>query len=106
MLEVMQTLVVVAGQELAMAMSRDEDNIQITHLIRLISALQTSLLVWCWQQLTDQESCDQLKATASTMLVTCESFLLSVLGGGVGKGEWCKRGKQWLCVCVCRGERP
>ena len=71
-LEVMRTLVVVAGQELAMAMSRDEDNIQITHLIRLISALQTSLLVWCWQQLTDQEASEQLRTTAADMLVTCE----------------------------------
>ncbi|KAK7112606.1 zinc finger ZZ-type and EF-hand domain-containing protein 1-like isoform X2 [Littorina saxatilis] len=74
-LDVMRTLVVVAGQELAMAMSRDEDNIQITHLIRLISALQTSLLVWCWQQLTEQESSDQLKATASSMLVTYSTHL-------------------------------
>ena len=93
MLEVMQTLVVVAGQELAVAMSRDEDNIQITHLIRLISALQTSLLVWCWQQLTEQELSEQLKATASSMLVTCEFLLFYVCV--------CVFVCACVCVCVC-----
>ncbi|KAK7482310.1 hypothetical protein BaRGS_00026438, partial [Batillaria attramentaria] len=69
-LEVMRTLVVVAGQELAMAMSKDENNQQITHLIRLISALQTSLLVWCWQQLTETETSEEVKATAARTVVS------------------------------------
>ncbi|XP_076459760.1 zinc finger ZZ-type and EF-hand domain-containing protein 1-like isoform X2 [Babylonia areolata] len=74
-LEVMRTLVVVAGQELAVAVSRDEDRLEITHLIRLISALQTSLLVWCWQQLLDPDTPERLRATACHMLVTYSSHV-------------------------------
>jgi hypothetical protein len=45
---------------------------QVTHLLRLISALQTSLLVWCWQQLSDQDISDKVKATATHIIITCK----------------------------------
>lgn len=70
-LEVMQTLIVVAGQELVVAMSRDEDNQQFTYLIRLTGALQTSLLAWCWQQLTDVETSEKLKAATVQTVIKC-----------------------------------
>ncbi|KAL8625230.1 hypothetical protein ACOMHN_029988 [Nucella lapillus] len=73
--EVMRTLVVVAGEELAGALCGEEDPLQMTHLIRLITALQTSLLVWCWQQLTDQDASEHLRATACHMLVTYSSHV-------------------------------
>ncbi|PVD39043.1 hypothetical protein C0Q70_01670 [Pomacea canaliculata] len=76
-LEVMQTLVLVAGQEFAMAVSRDDFSQHMTYLICLTGSLQTSLMVWCWQQLTDSEAPEQLKEKAMNMVITYSTHVAS-----------------------------
>ncbi|XP_071105472.1 zinc finger ZZ-type and EF-hand domain-containing protein 1-like isoform X1 [Haliotis cracherodii] len=61
-IDVMQTLIVVAGQEFEASLDSAEQNEKLTYLIRLTGSLQTSLLTWCWQQMMDGD--DAMKLTA------------------------------------------
>lgn len=86
----MQTLVLVAGQEFAMAVSRDDFSQHMTYLICLTGSLQTSLMVWCWQQLTDSEAPEQLKEKAMNMVITCQCL---------SEGETvCVRERERMCL--------
>jgi hypothetical protein len=72
-IDVMQTLIVVAGQEFQASLHSGEENDKLTYLIRLTGSLQTSLLTWCWQQMTDGD--DEVKTTAiqTALKCTCSS---------------------------------
>ena len=70
-IEVMQTLIVVAGQEFQASLESADQNEKLTYLIRLTGSLQTSLLAWCWQQTLDRGD-DEIKQMAIQTALKCQ----------------------------------
>ena len=54
-LRIMETMISVSSHEFAATLKTGQSQAQIEPLLQLVSALQTSLLSWCWAQIIPEE---------------------------------------------------
>lgn len=52
----METMISVTYHEFTLTVNTGQNHEQVTHLLKLVSSLQTSLLAWCWAQMSPDDN--------------------------------------------------
>lgn len=73
----METMISVSSHEFTATLKTGKSQAQIEPLLQLVSALQTSLLSWCWAQIVPEEEGKKednngLRENALQIITRCE----------------------------------
>jgi hypothetical protein len=77
-LRIMETMISVSSHEFTATLKSGKSQVQVEPLLQLVSALQTSLLSWCWAQIIPEddgkkEANNSWREKALQMISKCEN---------------------------------